>query len=187
MKELIVSEIKGDKIVKNGVTLDVEPCCAYLVPNEDGTHERYVSDENSVLSKQGKEAINIQDVNLLQSTLDSKANKTAENLDGSAVEKWREKLRVEDIPEVEFSTETSIKFDRDRDYGKTNAPLTTFTIDKSDAKRGVVNVIWYNAQELPSISGVDYGHSQYLFRRGVTCKIVMMYVDDSTIIANIIL
>lgn len=58
MKELIVSEIKGDKVVKDGVTLDVEPRCAYLVPNTDGTHERYVSDDNSVLSKQGKNSKN---------------------------------------------------------------------------------------------------------------------------------
>lgn len=58
MKELIVSEIKGDKVVKDGITLDVEPRCAYLVPNTDGTHERYVSDDNSVLSKQGKNSKN---------------------------------------------------------------------------------------------------------------------------------
>ncbi|MGQ1928355.1 hypothetical protein ACQ1Q1_00935 [Ornithobacterium rhinotracheale] len=95
------------------------------------------------------------------------------------------KAVLDNLP-VELSTETTIKFDRDRDYGTRGRPLDTFTLDLTNAKRGVVNVIFFNGSVLPSPSGVDYGNSRTLFRAGTTQKIAMLFVDNSTILANIL-
>lgn len=95
------------------------------------------------------------------------------------------KAVLDNLPVV-LSTETAIKFDRDRDYGTRGRPLDTFTLDLTNAKRGVVNVIFFNGSVLPTPSGVDYGNSKNLFRAGTTQKIVMLYVDSSTILANIL-
>ncbi|MGQ2161816.1 hypothetical protein [Ornithobacterium rhinotracheale] len=92
---------------------------------------------------------------------------------------------LDNLPVV-LSTETTIKFDRDRDYGTRGRPLDTFTLDLTNAKRGVVNVIFFNGSVLPTPRGVDYGNSKNLFRAGTTQKIVMLYVDNSTILANIL-
>ncbi|MRI64723.1 hypothetical protein EDM00_12105, partial [Ornithobacterium rhinotracheale] len=53
------------------------------------------------------------------------------------------KAVLDNLP-VELSTETTIKFDRDRDYGTRTRPIDTFTLDLAGAKRGVVNVIFFN-------------------------------------------
>ncbi|MGQ1929561.1 hypothetical protein [Ornithobacterium rhinotracheale] len=92
---------------------------------------------------------------------------------------------LDNLPVV-LSTETTIKFDRDRDYGTRGRPLDTFTLDLTNAKRGVVNVIFFNGSVLPTPRGVDYGNSKNLFRAGTTQKIVMLYVDSSTILATIL-
>uniref|UniRef100_UPI0039A4A8F1 hypothetical protein n=1 Tax=Ornithobacterium rhinotracheale TaxID=28251 RepID=UPI0039A4A8F1 len=92
---------------------------------------------------------------------------------------------LDNLP-VELSAETTIRFDRDRDYGTRWRPLDTFTLDLAGAKRGVVNVIFFNGSVLPTPSGVDYGNSKNLFRAGTTQKIVMLFVDNSTILANIL-
>ncbi|MCK0199092.1 hypothetical protein MWN42_00005, partial [Ornithobacterium rhinotracheale] len=95
------------------------------------------------------------------------------------------KAVLDNLP-VELSTETTIKFDRDRDYGTRTRPIDTFTLDLANAKRGVVNVIFFNGSVLPTPSGVDYGNSKNLFRAGTTQKIVMLFVDNSTILATIL-
>ncbi|MCK0202704.1 hypothetical protein MWN41_06680, partial [Ornithobacterium rhinotracheale] len=61
-----------------------------------------------------------------------------------------------------------------------------FTLDLTNAKRGVVNVIFFNGSVLPTPSGVDYGNSRLLFKAGTTQKIVMLFVDNSTILATIL-
>ena len=55
IKEQIVRliDIENNTILdKDGNTKPFEPKNAYLLPQEDGTHERWVTDDNGVISKQ---------------------------------------------------------------------------------------------------------------------------------------
>ena len=55
IKEQIIKSIDLQNqsfVDKDDVTQSFEPKNAYLLPNEDGTHERYVTDDNNVISKQ---------------------------------------------------------------------------------------------------------------------------------------
>ncbi|MGQ1929854.1 hypothetical protein, partial [Ornithobacterium rhinotracheale] len=92
---------------------------------------------------------------------------------------------LDNLP-VELSTETTIKFDRDRDYGTRTRPIDTFTLDLAGAKRGVVNVIFFNGARLPTHSAIDWSGSSVKFIPNTTCKIILMYLDNRTILGNLL-
>lgn len=54
--------------------------------------------------REGRETISIGDVGLLQQTLDTKAEKTADNLTTEDVEKWKKKLNIKNCCEGELGT-----------------------------------------------------------------------------------
>lgn len=132
-----------------------------------------------------QQALNIYTQETAQRELDEKVDKE-EGKSLTTNDFTNEYKAVLDNLPVELSTETTIKFDRDRDYGTRTRPIDTFTLDLNGAKRGVVNVIFFNGSVLPTPSGLDYGNSKNLFRAGTTQKIVMLFVDNSTILATIL-
>ena len=62
LKEQIIKSIdlqNGTFIDKDSTVQPFQPRNAYLLPQEDGTHERWVTDDNGVISKQvGSGSIN---------------------------------------------------------------------------------------------------------------------------------
>ncbi|MGV4536512.1 hypothetical protein [Ornithobacterium rhinotracheale] len=95
------------------------------------------------------------------------------------------KAVLDNLP-VELSTETTIKFDRDRDYGTSTRPIDTFTLDLAGAKRGVVNVIFFNGSRLPDHSSIDWSGSAVNFIPNSTHKLILMYMDNKTILGNLL-
>lgn len=118
--------------------------------------------------------------------ISTKADKTAENLEAEDVEKWREKLGITVTPEPEITQGSVIKFDKLRDYGNT-APLSTFSLDLADAKRGNVQYVYFNGQTLPSIPQLKWVNqiNQY-FQAGQNYLIELEYKDNNNVLANLL-
>lgn len=122
--------------------------------------------------------------------LSTKADKSAENLEDDDVERWREKLEIIDPPVLDFEPEITagevIKFDKLRDYGNT-APLSTFSLDLADAKRGNVQYVYFNGQTLPSIPQLKWVNkvNEY-FQAGNNYLIEIEYKDNNNVLANLL-
>lgn len=117
--------------------------------------------------------------------LTTKADKNAENLVENDIEKWREKLGITATPEPEITQGSVIKFDKLRDYGNAT-PLSTFTIDLNEAKRGNVQYVYFNGQALPSDAKLKWLNNvnQY-FIAGKNYLIELEYKDENNILANL--
>lgn len=86
---------------------------------------------------------------------------------------------------VQIGESNTIKFDKEYDYGSVESPLDTFSIDKTNAKRGVVNQIFFNSSSgLPSISEIDWRGDEYV--NGENKILILEYVNDNLIIGRII-
>lgn len=61
IREIIVSKIdtkRNQVVLTTGEVRAIEPEKSYLIANEDGTHEKYVTDSGGTISKQGKDLKN---------------------------------------------------------------------------------------------------------------------------------
>ncbi|MGQ3647275.1 hypothetical protein ACT8PC_10680 [Ornithobacterium rhinotracheale] len=143
--------------------------------------DRFLELDSVKLEKTSFESFKTENTEALNQKVDKEEGKGLSANDFTNV--YKEVL--DNLP-VELSTETTIKFDRDRDYGTRTRPIDTFTLDLAGAKRGVVNVIFFNGARLPTHSAIDWSGSSVKFIPNTTCKIILMYLDNRTILGNLL-
>ncbi|MRI63992.1 hypothetical protein EDM00_08330 [Ornithobacterium rhinotracheale] len=128
--------------------------------------------------------------------LELKANADASNIEDDNKHLWKtaldieetftheEKQKLENL-DVEYSEETTISFDKDRDYGSNINPLTTFTVDRTDAKHGTIVLVWFNGARIPSISNIEWNGSDKYYVPNDTGLLIFYYQKNGKILANL--